>query len=98
MKTVVAVDRQTLFDIAIQETGSVESVFAISRANNKSVSDSISRDVVAVTEITDRNIVDMFKTQKPATAVETSEDLQGNEIILSDGSILNSIDLTPIIV
>jgi hypothetical protein len=98
MKNVVAVDRQTLFDIAIQETGTVESVFAISRANNKSVSDSLSRDVVAVTEITDKNVVNMFKIQKPATAVETSEELQGNEIILSDGSILNSIDLTPIIV
>ena len=98
MKNVVAVDRQTLFDIAIQETGTVESVFAISRANNKSVSDSLSRDVVAVTEITDKNVVNMFKIQKPATAVETSEEPQGNEIILSDGSILNSIDLTPIIV
>ena len=98
MKNVVAVDRQTLFDIAIQEIGTVESVFAISRANNKSVSDSLSRDVVAVTEITDKNVVNMFKIQKPATAVETSEELQGNEIILSDGSILNSIDLTPIIV
>lgn len=98
MKTVVAVDRQTLFDIAIQETGSVESVFAISRANNKSVSDAISRDIISVTEITDKNVVNMFKIQKPATAVETSEELQGNEIILSDGSILNSIDLTPIIV
>lgn len=98
MKTVVAVDRQTLFDIAIQETGSVESVFAISRANNKSVSDSISRDIIAVTEITDKNVTNMFKSQKPATAVDMSEELVGNEIILSDGSILNSIDLTPIIV
>lgn len=98
MKTIVAVDRQTLFDIAIQETGTVESVFAISRANNKSVSDSLSRDVVAVTEITDKNVTNMFKSQKPATAVDMSEELVGNEIILSDGSILNSIDLTPIIV
>ncbi|HPY80686.1 MAG TPA: hypothetical protein PK548_02475 [Bacteroidales bacterium] len=98
MKNVVAVDRQTLFDIAIQETGTVESVFAISRANNKSVSDSLSRDVVAVTEITDKNVTNMFKSQKPATAVDMSEELVGNEIILSDGSILNSIDLTPIIV
>lgn len=98
MKTIVAVDRQTLFDIAIQETGTVESVFSISRLNNKSVSDSLDRDVVTVTEITDKNVVNMFKIQKPATAVETSEELQGNEIILSDGSILNSIDLTPIIV
>lgn len=98
MKNVVAVDRQTLFDIAIQETGTVESVFAISRANNKSVSDSISRDIIAVTEITDKNVTNMFKSQKPATAVDMSEELVGNEIILSDGSILNSIDLTPIIV
>lgn len=98
MKTVVAVDRQTLFDIAIQETGTVESVFAISRANNKSVSDAISRDIISVTEITDKNVTNMFKSQKPATAVDKSEELVGNEIILSDGSILNSIDLTPIIV
>lgn len=98
MKKVIAEDRQTFFDIAIQAVGSVESAFVISRVNNKSITDTLSRDALAVPEIINKHVVNALNNQKPATAAETSEELQGNEIILSDGSILNSIDLTPIIV
>lgn len=55
-KDVRVVVRQSLFDIAVQQCGSVEAVFAIAERNNLSITDAL--DPGMLIEITDGDVVD----------------------------------------
>ncbi|MDR2472137.1 MAG: hypothetical protein LBD53_01055 [Tannerella sp.] len=78
---------QSLFDIAIQETGDASNVFAIAAANGMSITDTPPESVfVPDTIVTERKTKEYFAARglKPATGISTtaggnSEDGEGVE-------------------
>ncbi|WP_165020141.1 hypothetical protein [Dysgonomonas sp. ZJ279] len=69
METIV-LEGQSLFDVAIQECGSVEGAFALAVANNVSISNELpSSESLTKTAITAKRVVDYYnqKELKPAT-------------------------------
>lgn len=69
METLV-LDGQSLFDIAIQESGSVEAAFALSVANNISVSGEVSANTsLENTAVQNKQFVEYYKLKhlKPGT-------------------------------
>lgn len=69
-------EQQTLADIAVQHTGSVESLFEIARLNNIAVTDS---DNMAITipPVVNKSVADFYRLNNynPATLVEGLEKL-----------------------
>lgn len=70
METLV-LDGQSLFDIAVQECGSVEAAFALAVANDIGITDEITPGTyLKKTSIVNKKIVDYYtlKNLKPATS------------------------------
>lgn len=66
----IALDGQSLFDIAIQESGSVEAAFALSVANDISISGEVSANTLLENApIQNKQFVEYYKLKhlKPAT-------------------------------
>jgi hypothetical protein len=80
---VVVISRQSIFDIAIQECGSVNAIFDIARLNNISVTDTLApgTELQIPTEKSKPDIVRYFsgKGAKLATSIERST---GNDYLL----------------
>jgi hypothetical protein len=78
-----ALEGQSLLDIAIQESGSIDSVFACSVANNVSISNEISVNVPIFVNalIVNKEIVDYYKSKRitPATysSMKIEDELNG---------------------
>ncbi|MDO5609074.1 MAG: hypothetical protein Q4G08_11535 [Capnocytophaga sp.] len=77
---ITALHNQSLFDIALQHTGTINGVFELATANGKSVTDDLSAgQILTVPEniLTDNDIKKYYtaKAILPATAF-TSEDIQ----------------------
>ena len=69
METIV-LDGQSLFDIAIQESGSVEAAFALSVANNVSISSEVSANTsLDNVPVKNKQIIEYYKLKnlRPAT-------------------------------
>lgn len=72
MPTVSVREGQTLWDIAIQESGSIEAAFELAELNGLSVTDDlIANQVLTTATIRDSEIVTFFssKNRKPASAI-----------------------------
>lgn len=88
MSSVVVRQGQTLFDIAVQESGSVTTVFDWALKNNKSITgELVTGEILEVPEsvYTDPVVTDYFKTteNKPATSITA----QNHELIVPDDGI-----------
>lgn len=85
-----AQENQTLFDIALQECGSVESAFAIARANGKSITDIIDVGeeitIPAIAKI-DKKGVNFYDANqiRPATGTNTNSH-SSIEIIIGENT------------
>ncbi len=69
--TVIVKQGQCLFDIAMQTTGSAESVFELASLNNLSITDDLIPGTVLTTpDVSDGKIVDYYNSEKitPASA------------------------------
>ena len=80
---VTVLDGQSLFDLAIQHSGSIEAVFEMASANGLSVTD----DLVTGTELetvsaTDKPVAKYYSNNglKPATALTTDDQLVAAEL------------------
>jgi len=86
---VTVLNNQSIFDIAVQQCGSVEAAFAIATLNGKSITDElVVGEVLRVPAVVNRNVAMYYVNGnlKPATA------LSNNDII---GRIFdNTFDLT----
>ena len=74
MKEIIVHNNQSLFDIAVQEYGTVEAVFDLAVANNVSITEMLTAgQVIKVPELpaeqTNREVVDYLRREgiKPAT-------------------------------
>lgn len=69
---------QTLLDLAIQETGSLENVFDIAAAGNKAITDDIDTGTLELPEVLETNIKvqDYFSGRaiKPATGITAEQE------------------------
>jgi hypothetical protein len=64
-------EQQTLADIAVQHTGSIESLFDIARLNNIAVTDSDNM-VIMMPAVVNKSVADFYRlnNHNPATLVE----------------------------
>ncbi len=75
MGTVTVKERQTLLDIALQTSGSVEAVVDLALANGLSITDELSDGQVLVTAgATDAAVVERYETNGIYPATEASDD------------------------
>lgn len=81
MRNVTVKDYQTLFDIAVQEMGSVDAAFDLARLNDLSISDAlVSGQVIVLPDApTDEYVMNEFEAKKlfPATADKGEENVLG---------------------
>lgn len=73
METVKVKDRQTMLDVALQTSGSLEGLMALAIANGKSVTDELADgEVLQVVEVVDVTVVERYKVDgvNPATGTE----------------------------
>jgi len=89
MQTITVLDRQSLFDIALQYCGDREAVFEISKLNDIPVSaELLAGTVIFVPEVINQRVVNYYLTNNivPATATgtDTSENAE-NSIMTNDG-------------
>lgn len=79
METVV-LDGQSLFDIAIQEAGSIESVFDIAVANNISITDMLQAGQILIKgKVLNVSVAEYYRMKniKPATDIGLYENNDG---------------------
>ncbi len=71
---------QSLFDIAVQEYGSIEGLFHLTQDNNLSLTEELepAKSISVRTEASKQNVVDFFKGRnlKPATGLTPTENEQ----------------------
>lgn len=78
-------DRQSLFDIAVQECGSVESIFGLCLQNNLSVTDDLlPGQELVIPGMYDGDIAGYFKNRNIRPATSINED-QASETIAQEG-------------
>jgi len=77
MRSVIVKDFQTLLDVAVQEMGSVDSVFDLARLNDISITDALQsgQQILLPDAPADEYIVNEFETKQlfPATADKDSD-------------------------
>lgn len=75
MMKVKPLERQSLADITIQATGSIENIFAVSRLNDISISGELTGAMLEMPEATHREIVVRYaaKNVRPATEITQEE-------------------------
>lgn len=88
MSSVIVHQGQTLFDIAVQESGNVAAVFDWALKNNKSITDDLVTGEFLInpdSSYTDKASVNYFATtqNKPASAITN----QNHELIVPDEGI-----------
>jgi hypothetical protein len=88
MSSVIVHQGQTLFDIAVQESGNVDAVFDWALKNNKSITEElVTGEILENPEsiYTEIAVTNYFKTNnsKPATAITA----QNHELIVPDDGI-----------
>ncbi len=74
MNVVVVEDRQTLFDIALQMSGSIESVFELAMENDLSLTEDLNvQDLKEAGSVVNAQIKAHYESNKitPATAIES---------------------------
>lgn len=75
MGTVKVKDRQTLLDVALQTSGSVEAVMDLALANGLSITDELSDgQVLEVAEVKDVAVVSRYEINSIFPATEASDD------------------------
>lgn len=75
MATIVPADRQSLLDIAVQTSGSVEAAFDIAAANDVSVSESLSAGVqIETVPAADRTVLQRYTARQIRPATELSDE------------------------
>ncbi len=78
-----AITDQSLFDIAIQTSGSIEAVFNLAIANGLSITDDLVPGQTLVNApVVDKGIADYYRVKAltPATALKQGENSEGIEI------------------
>lgn len=81
----IILNRQSLLDMAIQECGSLDSIFSLAERNNMAITDDLPAGKeleYALEDITQKHVVISLTNQgiKPATAISSD--------LLSDGELL----------
>lgn len=69
-------NRQSLFDVAVQRLGSVEAIFDLCEANNKSMTEDLQAgECLTMTEPADKKTADVFEIDGycPATGITQEE-------------------------
>lgn len=75
MGTVVVKDRQTLLDIALQTSGSMEAVVDLALANGLSITDELSDGrVLETVEVIDAEVVERYEINGIFPATEASDE------------------------
>lgn len=85
MRKVNTISNQSLFDIAVQECGSVTAVIFLAQANNISITDVLSPGTeLKIPEAINKDIVSYFsgKNKRIATRVDIEEALSGLDYLL----------------
>ena len=73
MERIIVKDRQTLLDVAIQTSGSLEGLIALAIVNGRSVTDELADgEELQEAEVVDSNVVERYKVEEifPATEIE----------------------------
>lgn len=72
---ITPLDRQSLFDIALQTSGGIEAVFALSIKNNISVSDSLSVSEITTVGVIDTNVTNRYNLRNisPASDINVKD-------------------------
>ncbi|MEG1842421.1 MAG: hypothetical protein RR221_06875 [Alistipes sp.] len=71
---VIPLDRQSLIDVAIQTSGSVEAAFALATRNGLSITDNLPSCEIFTVEPVCKIVVERYRSRgiRPATALEDS--------------------------
>jgi len=75
MSSVKILPKQTLFDIAVQECGSIEAVFEIARTNNLSITAELpAGTIIILPEVYNRTVKKVYQDNgyKPASISDTN--------------------------
>lgn len=78
MATVIPADRQSLLDIAVQTSGSIEAVIALAYKNGVSITDQLPIGIKLETVgVVDKTVVERYVVKKirPATALSNGENV-----------------------
>lgn len=78
MATIIPADRQSLFDIAIQTSGSIDVVIALACKNGISITDQLPIGIKLETvDVVDKTVVERYVAKKicPATALSSGENV-----------------------
>lgn len=73
MGTIIVKDRQTMLDVALQTSGSLEGLIALAIVNGRSVTDELADgEELQEAEVVDSNVVERYKVEEifPATEIE----------------------------
>ena len=73
MATIIVKDRQTMLDVALQTSGSLEGLIALAIVNGRSVTDELADgEELQEAEVVDSNVVERYKVEGifPATEIE----------------------------
>lgn len=73
MGTIIVKDRQTMLDVALQTSGSLEGLIALAIVNGRSVTDELADgEELQEAEVVDSNVVERYKVEGifPATEIE----------------------------
>ncbi|MBQ9076858.1 MAG: hypothetical protein IJY31_03345 [Muribaculaceae bacterium] len=71
MGTIIVKDRQTLLDVALQTSGSLEGLMDLAIANGRSVTDELADGEELITgEVVDRKVVERYEMEGVCPATE----------------------------
>jgi hypothetical protein len=90
---VTVLSQQSLLDISVQDSGTVESVFALSVDNEISITDKLSPGYsVTTAQPQNRDIADYYRNKKlkPATWMDESQNLGGIGYMNINGNFIVS--------
>lgn len=74
-KKIKAIEGQSMLDIALQETGSIEGVVQLSIKNGRTITGAISREeYITKGDVIDRSIHNYFDTRKIISSTDVSKD------------------------
>jgi hypothetical protein len=91
--TVTVLSNQSLLDIAVQVSGTVEAAFALAVDNEISVTDKLAPgDVITTGQPQNRDIADYYKNKnlKPATWMDESQNIGGIGYMNINGNFMVS--------
>lgn len=74
MATIVPADRQSLLDIAVQTSGSVEAAFDIAAANDVSMSEPLAEAQLETAPVADKMVLERYTARQIRPATELSDE------------------------